>query len=317
MSWGQDTGGQQLRLRRSWWKHRPDDRYVTVTKRYTFYEIEHRWDESKLIRKWIPEADVLHLHNDPRVIRQLRHAPPSLKAEQKPRLVHFHGTAFRTRPDYALEGLQKYPAVAVASTLDLVAIAPEILRWLPQVFEPEDLLEHRQASSDPDTLHIAHAPTNRVIKSTAALVSAVEQMQQMGHKVTLDIIEKASNDECLRRKGKADVFVDQLILGYGNNALEAMGMGIPVIAGVDVDHAEQKIRQKVPASTPSLMEATWDGFPFMSATEDTLLQALLQMRNADVRATYARKGMDHFHRFHTGSVVVDILRPLYLEAMGQ
>ena len=317
VAWGQDTGGQQYRLRRSWWKHRPEDRYVTVTQRSTFYEIEHRMDASKLIRQWIPEADVLHLHNDPGVIRQLRHAPPSLKAMQKPRLVHFHGTALRTRPDYVLESLQKYPAVAAVSTLDLKAIAPEVFHWLPQCFEPEDLLQHREASSDPDTLHIAHAPTNRVIKSTSALISAVEQMQQMGHKVTLDIIEKTSNAECLRRKGRADVFVDQLILGYGNNALEAMGMGIPVIAGVDVDHAEQKIRQKVPANTPQLMEATWNGFPFMSATEDTLLQALLQMRNADVRATYARKGMDHFHRFHTGSVVVDILRPLYLEAMKQ
>ena len=83
VAWGQDTGGQQYRLRRSWWKHRPEDRYVTVTQRSTFYEIEHRMDASKLIRKWIPEADVLHLHNDPGVIRQLRHAPPSLKAMQR------------------------------------------------------------------------------------------------------------------------------------------------------------------------------------------------------------------------------------------
>ena len=115
----------------------------------------------------------------------------------------------------------------------------------------------------------------------------------------------------------ADVYVDQLVLGYGCNAVEAMGMGIPVIAGIDVDHAEKLIRQKVPASTTALMEETWQGIPYMEANEETLFRALCHMRNPDIRLQYARKGIEHFSRFHADSVVVPMLKGIYKRAMDQ
>ena len=59
------------------------------------------------------------------------------------------------------------------------------------------------------------------------------------------------------RKGRADVFVDQMILGYGCNAIEAWGMGIPVIAGVDPEKAPSIIMQTIPLDTRDRMLQLW------------------------------------------------------------
>lgn len=78
---------------------------------------------------------------------------------------------------------------------------------------------------------IAHAPTNREVKSTAAFLEAVDRLRAEGHDIEVDLIEGRTWDECLERKARADIYFDQVKLGYGNNSVECWGMGIPVIAG--------------------------------------------------------------------------------------
>lgn len=309
LSFGQDTGGQQWRLSQAWPQYRPQDRYLSITRTKTFYPIQHRLHRGSLSARW-NEADVIHLHGDLSYRRRVR-------GQEKPILMNHHGTQFRTRPEYHLEELRKTRAVAVASTVDLHAIAPTEVHWLPQAFDLEELQKYRDPQPDDGVLRIAHAPTNRPIKSTTALVEAVLRLQRLGVRLELDIIEGVSNAECLRRKGKADVFVDQLILGYGNNAVEAWAMGLPVIAGVQPERAEPVIRQRIPEETPSRMLELWGGFPFYSATEETLTTALLQMRNPAIREQWAATGKAHVERFHAASVVVERLSALYQEAIDR
>lgn len=315
LSFGQDTGGQQLRTAAGFARWSPQDRYTSMARQKTFYEVSTRFSLERLKHDFWPNADVVHLHNDLRSVDRLRHVIRNWSA-RKPTLVHYHGSAFRTRPDHYLEQLQKRPdVVPIASTPDLVSIAPEILTWVPAPYDPDVLQSYRAAQTDPDTLHIAHAPTNRVVKSTQVLIDAVQKMRNLGVKVELDLIEGVQNVECLRRKGRADVYVDQLLLGYGCNAVEAWGMGIPVIAGIDVDHVRERIRQPLPANAAAFMEETWNGIPYMAATEATLFRALCHMRNPDIRLQYARKGLEHFSRFHTAEKVVPLLRSLYQKAI--
>ena len=309
LSFGQDTGGQQWRLSQAWPKYRPQDRYLSITRTKTFYPIQHAFHRSSVPVRWA-ESDVIHLHGD-------LHYRKRLRVPDKPMVMNHHGSAFRTRPDYHLQELRQTKAVAIASTVDLHAISPAEVHWLPQAFDLEDLQQYRDPNPDQSILRIAHAPTNRAIKGTQALSEAVLKLQRLGVPVTLDIIEGVSNKECLRRKGKADLFVDQFLLGYGNNAIEAWGMGLPVLAGVQPEKCMPLIRQSIPEQTPEVMQELWGGYPFYFTTEDTLTDAILQMLNPELREKWAGRGMQHFLRFHNAPVVVDRLSALYTEAIDR
>lgn len=325
LSLGQDTGGQQLRLARAWRRFRPEDEYISVTSTPTFYEIENRLSavRSKMLRDWWPNADVVHLNNDLNYVQRLRQWDKRVDLN-KPLVIHHHGTMFRTRPDYHLKSLHQYGATAICSTVDLYAIAPAETIWLPQAYELAELQAYRttallqrkqEGTLNDGVLRIAHAPTNRPIKSTDALIEAVNRLRGVGVKVELDIIEKVNNRRCLERKARADIFVDQLLLGYGCNAIEAWGMGIPVIAGVQPQKTEAVIRQKIPNSVPETMLDIWGQYPFYEATEETLFHALARMLKPEVREQYSEIGMAHFLRFHEASKVVEQLRSIYSETI--
>src|SRR5690606_30034247 len=102
------------------------------------------------------------------------------------------------------------------------------------------------------------------------------------------LIERRSWAECLAIKGTCDVLFDPVILGYGNNAIEAGGMGIPVIAG--------------PApSTLARMRDTLGTLPFLGTGEGG---------PAD-RSEYALLGAAHAARWHDGTETVARLEWAY------
>lgn len=79
-------------------------------------------------------------------------------------------------------------------------------------------------------LRILHAPNHKSIKGTDYFVSAVEELQQEGYSVEMDLVQRVSNEEIRRRMHLADVVADQLVVGwYAMFAIEAMAMGKPVL----------------------------------------------------------------------------------------
>src|SRR5688500_18146934 len=144
-------------------------------------------------------------------------------------------------------------------------------------------------------VRIAPAPTNRTVKSTALLIEAVERLK-VDYDVELDLIEHVSWTECLHRKAKADIYFDQVKLGYGNNAVEAWGMGIPVVAGGSDDTLDE-------------MERRFGALPFYHATEETIYDALRELvESPKLRAKYGRIGLEHVRKFHDEKVVVEQLK---------
>lgn len=153
-------------------------------------------------------------------------------------------------------------------------------------------------------VRIAHAPTNREVKGTQAFLDAIERLQAEGLPVEMDLIEGVSWAECLTRKAQADIYYDQVQLGYGNNAIEAWGMGIPVVAGAQ-------------PATLAEMERRFGSLPFYNATEQDIYDALKALvLSKDLRAEYSEKGLDHVRRFHDERVVVEQLKRLYRKAAG-
>ena len=311
LSLGQDTGGQQMRLQDAWKKLHPQDEYISVTSTKTFYRIDNRMHMPKLEKEWWPWAELLHVNNDLRYIERFRR----LQRGKRPMIIHHHGTMFRTRPDYHLKALKEYRATAIVSTVDLWAIAPEQTTWIPQAYELSELQAYRKPIQD-GIFRIAHAPTNRAIKGTASLERAVRRLQTDGVNVELDIIERQNNVRCLTRKGTADVFVDQMLLGYGCNAVEAWGMGIPVIAGIDPEYGTKRIHQPIPLDTRDRMLEQWGQLPFLESSEDGLYVALTKMLSPTTRQYWSKRGMRHFIQHHEASAATSKLRAVYATAMG-
>ena len=183
--------------------------------------------------------------------------------------------------------------------------APHLLHWLPTAYDVDWLAQvGEQNRRKPDgRVRVVSAPTNRDYKSTAALEQAVRQLQAEGLPVDLVLVEGRPWSECLAIKATADIYFDQVILGYGCNAVEAWGMGIPVIAGAQ-------------PWTLGKMTEMWGGLPFYEATEQTIVDAIrMLVQSADLRAEYAEKGMAHVRKYHDEKPALERLVELYAETL--
>ena len=309
LSLGQDTGGQALRTAEAFARHAPEWTYDARARTPTFYPLPARFIPMEIKRELWPAADVVHVHNGLGAVRRYG------RRDRKPAVVHYHGTAYRTGPARRLAEQRAYGAVGIVSTLDLWAIAPDETEWLPAPYNLEAMAAFR-APEDDGTVRIAHAPTSRIVKGTAALLAVVERLRREGRRVELDVIEGRPWNECLRRKGRADIYVDQMLLGYGCNAVEAWAMGIPVVAGVDRERAWRAIHQSIPEGTRAAMVDTFGELPFLEATEATLYAALSDLMDPAVRAEYGERGRLHAERFHAGALVVPRLMNLYRRALS-
>lgn len=299
---GQDTGGQAIGLRTVWGRVFPEDevRVVTASTSYPDYPVDLRWRWAAVsdLYAW---ADVVHLHNHPSTYAKL-----DLGA-RKPIVLQWHGTRFRSAPAERWAEAEAIGATVVVSTVDLLDSVPAggKATWLPQVVDMERLAAIRAASyRDDGRIRIAHAPTDRVVKSTAAVVDAVRQLGRR-YPVELVLVERQPHERCLRMKAAADIYVDQFGLGYGNNAIEAWAMGQPVVAG----------------ATPTILarmrrEYRRKSLPFVEATPDTLYERLEELvTSADARTEAAARGAAHVTRFHAPEAAARRLRALY-EATG-
>lgn len=278
------------------------------------FDILYAGNGGAIGRLW-GEADVVHLNNRP-------HAYDQFDAGRgKPVLFHHHGTLFRTEPGPLLERGRRAGWLQAASTIDLAEIAPDVVTWLPTVYDLDGLAELREQHRRPDdgVVRIAHAPTFRSIKGTAQIVAAVQTLRDEGLPVELDLIENVRWAECLRRKAGADILVDQLALGYGCNAIEAWGLGLPVVSGLD-PVAAAAVNHPLPSTTRDRMLREFGGsMPFYEATAGTIVDALRQMvLSAELRAEWAGIGRLHVERFHAERFALDRLLDLYeLAIAGQ
>jgi hypothetical protein len=116
----------------------------------------------------------------------------------------------------------------------LYVLNPDLLEDVPQAaFLPYASVDPRAWTPVPPAadrpLRIVHAPSDRARKGTDEIVAAVD-----GLDAELELVEGVSRDEARRALERADVVVDQLVVGwYGGVAIEAMALGKPVVARIE------------------------------------------------------------------------------------
>lgn len=290
-----DTAGQQAALRQAFSRERPTwhvDQVARLVKRFA-YPRQMGYSQATVRRLWAG-ADVVHLNLSLHAVRLV-----GAKFLGRPIVVHHHGSEYRDHR--AAIDAQERGVTRVVSTLDLMG-SPGV-EWLPNVADLDGLAAMRQPRNM-RVIRIAHSPTDRALKGTDAVLESVERLQDRGLPVELDLIEGVTWQECLARKAQADILVDQLHLGYGLSAIEAWGMGLPVVAGV----ADPAARAR--------MVDTFGSLPFVEASPSTLTERLTALvDDARLRREWGERGRAHAERFHSERAVVERLDAIYGVAM--
>lgn len=288
---GADTAGQGFATRAAFLARRPDWRFDQMRRTPKFgYPAHHEWDKA-LARELCAKADVIHLTE---TLRGLR-----LIYSRRPVAITHHGTLYRQNRDAIDAACRAAEVIQFASTLDLLGL-PDVA-WLPSVADLGALDRLRRLVYRPERrIRIVHSPTSRLTKGTDQIIAAVTDVARR-HPVEFILIENTTWRDCLERKARGDIFVDQLELGYGLNAVEAWGMGMPVVANV----VDPVVRQR--------MLDTFGELPF--ADGGALVETLETLvTDAVARREWAERGAAHVERFHSQGAVVDRLSGAYERA---
>ena len=318
---GADTAGTHWRLAQAFKAHagrRWTFRTMAAGKNYLDYPVDLPWDQREMERQY-DQADVIHMSH-------FLFGHDNYDAGQgKPTVLVHHGlhdgkssdvldgkeAAHRAFTD-RVSAVRDAGIVQLGSTYDLVVHQPE-LQWSPTAYDLGWLRSLRAKHYWPENggvrppwapLRIIHAPTNRAVKGTPLVEAAVFELAHKGRIFELILTERQTWAESLVNIARADIAFDQPLLGYGCFAVEAMGMGLPVIAGV-VDPAVR-----------AGMEAAWGVLPFypVKPTVASVKAAIVALADADVREHQVSIGTRHVERYHEASKVVELLQPIYASA---
>jgi len=274
-------------------------RRMTIDRGYIHYPTDIAAPPEREVLDMWAWADVVHIHdNNP--WRKLCKPP-------KPTVISYNGSMYRRNRGHLDRRDADKGWISTCTTLNVKLLSGR-LRWLP-CCRP-NLSSYRDPA---DGFLVVQAPTKRQYKQTDQVIACLEGLADKG--VTYDIIERASWEECLQRKGQAHVLVDQFDTGIGCNAVEAWLMGIPVVAGCTDAHAAEFEREVgyVPFTRVS---ARYEGNDtHVNAGE--LRRVLLRLKgDVGFYAAEVARGARYVKTFHTPGAVAARAVALYEEALG-
>ncbi|MDF1544058.1 MAG: hypothetical protein P1R58_03020 [bacterium] len=272
--------------------------------------------------KW---ADIVHWHfGDP--VLPANWDLRWLQKQNKARLIEFWGSDIRS-PEKAAEDnpeigtmYQQHPELVAGSTarslsrqkkfgqfgFSAIVTGLELSDHLHRNLfrqsyqgKPRLLLsEFSPRYPDPDNSCpvLVHAPSNKLLKGTTAVLSAVNSLKdQLPFEFRL--IQNVSRSEALNVMAEADIFLDQFVIGEnGLASLEAMAFGKPTVCYIKQSVAEQQS----------------DDFPIVNATADSLPTVLAQLiEDGQARARLGREGRAFVEKYHDATKIAADLVDIY------
>jgi glycosyltransferase involved in cell wall biosynthesis len=136
-------------------------------------------------------------------------------------------------------------------------------------------------------------------RGTRYVVAAVEWLE-----VEFDLVEGVDRHEARRRLERADVVVDQLLVGwYGGVAVEAMALGKPVVA---------YLRHEDLCAVPAEMRRE---LPIVEATPETLPDVLRGLIGSDLDEI-GRRSRTYAERWHDPRRIAERVETDYRRALA-
>lgn len=166
--------------------------------------------------------------------------------------------------------------------------AGESIYHIAKLFHSEGFPRVDQKASP---VRISHCPTNRALKATDLFMKVLDELKEKGMEFELDIIEKVPNEECLERRAKCHIHLDQInkIGFYGGAAIEGMVMG-----------------QVVLGSISNYTLGLYPSLPIVRVTEEKDLYDQLAdlIGNTDRRRSLAGQGVSFVKKFHDPAMIL-------------
>ena len=192
----------------------------------------------------------------------------------------------------------------------IFAVNPDLLRYLPKQtkFVPYFISNWDSIRKIPyqikDKIRIVHSPTNRALKGSDFIITALHKLQTKYSNIEFILVENKSHEEALQLYQQADIILDQVLIGwYGGFAVEVMKMGKPVAVFIRKEDLE---------FIPELMAKD-------------LLQAIIQINTSnifEVLESYilnpklleekSEKAYAYVNRWHDPAYVHDLMLKEYL-----
>jgi SAM-dependent methyltransferase len=242
-------------------------------------------------------ADVVHcMESFENVLRAA-----GLSKPDRPYVLHHHGSALRDGPAVAAQaerlGIPQY-----CSTVDLELVRAGI-EWIGNPI-PVSFFEEwgrRMRPSEQEPFTVAHTPTFRSVKGTAAFLVAARHAR-----VGTVIVEREPWIVALDGKARAHAYFDQLAYGFGLSALEAWSMHRPVVAGVERDAVSMHMIER------------WGRLPFLPVQSvEQIEQALRGLAgDLDLRADAAEGGHAFVREHHDEPIVAARWERAWSEALA-
>jgi glycosyltransferase involved in cell wall biosynthesis len=189
---------------------------------------------------------------------------------------------------------------------DLGHVLPVRAEFLP--YASVDLRDWRptplRASGRP---LVVHAPSDRLTKGTDTVLEVVDRLQREGLQFEFRLVEGVAQAEARAIYEHADVFIDQLHVGwYGAAAVEAMALAKPVLCF---------LRTEDFAFLPAGLA---DAIPIVSVTPATLSERLRELVTADVgrRTELGATGRAFVEHWHDPLAIAERLRAVYAAAVA-
>jgi glycosyltransferase involved in cell wall biosynthesis len=247
--------------------------------------------QARAFARLVPDTDVFHFYFGHTLVpRRLQF--PLLRAARRKSVLHYLGSDIRGKPPRELAWGKRADAEIVGSW--------DAHRWVPEahVVPPGIDLTRYEAAPPPenDRVRVAHAPSNRAKKGTDAVIAACDELG-----LQLDLIEGVKHDEARRRYARADVIVDQLVVGwYGLFAIESMATARPVLTFLH-DDAVAKTEHAFHVQVP-----------IVNATKETLVEKLRPLvDSAERRRELGERGREYVERVHDMDVIGERLVEIY------
>lgn len=294
-----DNGGNGSALKRA--IERNTDwqvRYVRRRGSFLGYEADIEWPRKtpmppEVLDAW-ERADVVMMLGS----FSLAQAFPGY--ERKPKVMYHLGQGFRDNAASYMTRCRAEGIPQLVTTFDLMGYAPD-LHWLPMICDTGRMERERAAYRQGPRVRVMQTPAARGPNHTDAFVAAVSGVGG----VDVSLIEGMSWPEALQRKAQADILFDSFDSWYGLSAIEAMGMGVPVIVGSDNADAMARMQATV-------------GEPCIRSTRETVASVVGALADdPSLRLRYGEMGREIAHRFHAEARVVERLAPFFEMAMDR
>ena len=238
--------------------------------------------------------DVYHIEGGHGLLRMFSWPLKSWHDQGRGMVINYHGADMRTRGVFPW--IDDLGDVHTTSELDLMERHPK----MKYVFLPFNVMAFKTRPELNTPLRLCHATRDRYWKGSDQIIEACNRLVKT-HGVQFDLIENQPYLETIKRKGLADIYIDQVSnlggWGYGMNSVEALSMGLACATNLVPEY-----------------EAFIPDHPFINVSKDNLYQDLKALvENPQKVAAHQKRGREWVEKTHDISAVMDQVYALYQE----